>query len=244
MSSLQFFDFQDTSVYAKRARRKAFRTKMIRRAFPATVENTENVSVTINNSSPLTFMIDSGATYTILPTTTAQSISFDQSNPIRQQGVTTVSGQQQANVFNVSMKINDTPAFQTEILVMDSAFNLLSTEDLAKAYTATLAPGGVGFHLVPLGQSQTSTPPAPATPPPPAPTVPQQPAPAQPPLNINQLPASIGQAIRDILRQIHQILCGGAAKFPFVCNNNQTFMMSMLFIGLMVIVLMVKGITG
>ena len=62
--------FQLETIAAKRARRRAFRTRLVR-AFAANVTNTETVSVTVNGSSPLTFLIDSGATYTILPTTTA-----------------------------------------------------------------------------------------------------------------------------------------------------------------------------
>ena len=240
--SLQFLDLQNNSHAVKKLRRRAFRTRMVR-AFPAVVQNTEVVSATVNGGTPVTYMIDSGATYTILASTTAASVGFNTSNPTRQQAVTTVSGQTQANVFAVSFKINDTPAFQTEILVMESAFNLLSTEDLSKAYSVTLAPGGVGFHLTPLGQ-------APTTPPPPTPTVPQQPPPTQPsvpppapqPPSLPSLPTTMPRiTIGDILRQLHQILCGGPAKIPIICNNPQIFTTSMLFLGLLMLILIIRG---
>ena len=222
--------FQLESIAAKRARRKAFRTKLVR-AFAANVTNTETVSATFNGSSPLTFLIDSGDTYTILQTTSAQSIGFDTSNPTRQQAVTTVTGQTQANVFLVNLKLNDTPAFQTEILVMDSSLNLLSTEDLSKAYSVVLGAGGTGFNLVPLGQQPSTAAP---TPPEGTPTTPQVP---------QQMPSS-GNVIVDFIRQLYETLCGMNTKLPVICNNPQTFMISMIGIGLLILILMLKGISS
>jgi predicted aspartyl protease len=221
--------FQVESIAAKRARRRAFRTKLVR-AFAANVTNTETVSATINGSSALTFLIDSGATYTILPTTSAQSIGFDTSNPTRQQAVTTVTGQTQANVYLVNLKLNDTPAFQAEVLVMDSNLNLLSTEDLSKAYAVTLGAGGTGFNLVPLGQQPVTTPP-PATGTPTTPQVPQS------------TPSS-GNVIVDFIRQLYQTLCGMTPKFPVICNSPQTFMITMLGFGLLILMLAFKGMLG
>ena len=116
------FIFEDTAeddlkLFSSRRRRPAMEIIYAR---AAEIVNTENVSATIDGLGPATFMIDSGATYTILPSSTADSIGFDVSNrtPIRQQAVTTVTGQTQANVYSVQLKLNDTPAFQTEILVM------------------------------------------------------------------------------------------------------------------------------
>jgi len=174
-------------------------------------------------------MIDSGATYTILAQTTADSIGFDDSSPTRQQAVTTVNGQTQANVFMVDFKINDTPAFQTEILVMESAFNLLSTEDLAKAYTVTLAPSGSGFHLVPLGGG-TTTPATPTTP-----TTPKQPM---------QPAEKTGNAFLDIIRQLYHLVCGMTPKIPFLCNSPTTFMIILILTTLGITVLALKGVLG
>ncbi len=218
--------FQLETIAAKRARRRAFRTKLVR-AFAANVTNTETVSVTVNGSSPLTFLIDSGATYTILPTTTAQSIGFDTSSPTRQQAVTTVTGQTQANVYMVNLKLNDTTAFQTEVLVMDSNLNLLSTEDLSKAYAVTLGAGGTGFNLVPLGQQAVPTVPPPAG----TPTTPQ-------------VPQSSGNVIVDFIRQLYQMLCGMTPKIPVICNSPQTFMITMLGLGLLILMLAFKGMLG
>jgi len=237
--SLSFFDFQNNSVVAKRARRKAFRTRMIR-AYAATVANTETVSATANGGQPVTYMIDSGATYTILASTTAASIGFDTSNPTRQQGVTTVTGQTQADVFSVSFKINDTPAFQTEILVMESAFNLLSTEDLSKAYRVTLHPQGTGFDLFPLGSGGgvpsgiTPTTPTPA----PAPT---SPAPQQ--QQVTAVPKT-GNVLVDLVRQLYQMLCNTTPKIPVICNNPNIFMAFLIIGTIAMLMLIMKGMVG
>lgn len=229
--SLTFFQYD--TINAKRARRRAYLSKLVR-AYAANVANTETVSATVNGGQPVTYMIDSGATYTILAQTTADSIGFDDSSPTRQQAVTTVSGQTQANVFAVDFKINDTPAFQTEILVMESAFNLLSTEDLAKAYSVTLAPGGSGFHLVPLGQTADTTPdtttPTPSTT---TTTTPQQPM---------QPSQKTGNVILDMFRQLYHMFCGMTPRIPLLCNNPTTFMIVLLLTGLAIIVLMMRGL--
>ena len=231
--SLSFFHYD--TIQAKKARRRAFRTRLVR-AYAANVANTETVSATANGGQPVTYMIDSGATYTILAQTTADSIGFDDSSPTRQQAVTTVSGETQANVFMVDFKINDTPAFQTEILVMESAFNLLSTEDLAKAYTVTLAPSGSGFHLVPLGQAAddvptttTTTTPTTTT------TTPKQPM---------QPSEKTGNAFLDLIRQLYHMFCGMTPKIPFLCNSPTTFMIVLLLTGLVIMILMMKGLFG
>ena len=220
-----------TTVYDKRQIRKAFRTRIVR-AYPANVANTETVSATINGGQPVTFMIDSGATYTILAETTAQSVGFDVSNPTRQQAVTTVTGQTQANVFMVDFKINDTPAFQTEILVMPSAFNLLSTEDLAKAYQVVLHPGGSGFDLTPLGQTAPSSTTTPST---------TTTTPTQQPLEPTQ---KTGNIIVDLFRQLYHIACGMTPRIPLLCNNPTTFMIFLILIGLGVLILSMKGLFG
>jgi len=217
------------------------------RAFAADVTNTETVSATVNGGQPVTYMIDSGATYTILADTTATQIGFDTTNPSGTQPITSVTGQTNASVFNVSMKINDTVPFDTQILVMPSAFNLLATEDLAKAYSVSLDPSGVGFHLTPLGQ-------APTTPQTPTPTVPQQPSPTQPappPPTTPTTPTppiapiqSLGKMVIDFVRQLYQTLCGGQVRIPFLCNNPNIFMFSMMLLGLIVLILMAKGVAG
>lgn len=201
------------------------------RAYPANVADTETVSATIDGGQAVTFMIDSGATYTILADTTASSIGFDTSNPSRKQAVTTVTGQTQADVFMVSFKINDTPAFQTEILVMPSAFNLLSTEDLSKAYQVELAPGGSGFHLTPLGQTPPSSQPTTT----PVSTTTSQPLePAQ----------KTGNIIVDIIRQMYHLACGMTPNIPILCNSPATFMIILALIGLAILILAMKGLFG
>lgn len=195
-------------------------------AFPAEVMNTENVSVSINGIGPATFMIDSGATFSILPTTTAQTLRFDLSNPTRQQPVTTVSGQTMANAYNVQMQINDAPPFNTEILVMESAFNLLSTEDLSKAYHVTLAAGGAGFHLVPHGQSPTNI--IESVPSTTTPTAPQQ--------------QGTGNVILDMLKQLYNMFCGMTPKVPIICNNPNTFMLFLGMIGFIFLLIIIRGL--
>lgn len=196
-------------------------------AFPAEVMDTENVSVTVNGSTPITFMIDSGATFTILPTSTAQSVGFDLSNPTRQQPVTTVTGQTMANAYNVQLKLNDTPAFNTEILVMESAFNLLSTEDLAKGYHVTLAAGGRGFHLVPHGQSPTNV----------VQSIPSTTAPTT-----QQNVGTTGNIILDWLRQFYNMFCGMTPKIPIICNNPNTFMLFLAVIGFIFLLIIIRGL--
>jgi len=229
--SLSFFDFQENTFHAKAARRRAFRSGRMVRAFPAIVANTEIVSATANGGQPVTYMIDSGATYTILASTTATSVGFDTSNPSRQQAVTTVTGQTQANVFTVDFKINDTPAFSTEILVMESAFNLLSTEDLAKAYTVTLDPSGTGFHLTPLGQTPSASP---------TPTTPQVPQPTTQTLTVPKT----GNVLMDFLRQIYHMVCGMTPMIPVICNNPSIFMAFLMLTVLAIFVLTLKGMFG
>jgi hypothetical protein len=214
-------EIDDLELFSNRRKNKP--AMEIVYAFAAEVMNTENVSVTIGGLGPATFMIDSGATYTILPSTTAQSIGFDTSNPTRQQAITTVTGQTQANVYSVQLKINDTPAFNTEILVMESAFNLLSTEDLAKAYNVTLAQGGRGFHLVPLDQVPSSTPTST--------TQPQE-----------QSIGSTGNVIMDALRQLYNMFCGMTPKIPIICNSPSMFMFFLAMIGFIFLLIIIRGL--
>lgn len=96
------------------------------------------------NSNPqlIEFRFDTGADYSIMRTESANLIGLSTANPIRTQPITTVSGNVNAPVIQVNMKIGTAQPFQTELIVMASNFNLLSRNDLNRVFDITITATG------------------------------------------------------------------------------------------------------
>ena len=103
-------------------------------------------SVMINNNPQrVQFRFDTGADYSIMRTESAKLVGLNLSNPVRTQAVTGISGNVQAPVIQVTMQIGTAQPFQTEVIVFNSNFNLLSRRDMTRVYDVQITEGGVRF---------------------------------------------------------------------------------------------------
>ena len=100
-----------------------------------------------NNPQLIEFRFDTGADYSIIRTESANLIRLSTANPTRTQNITTVSGDVAAPVIQVTMKIGTAQPFQTELIVMNSNFNLLSRNDLNRVFDITIT--STGTQLTP-----------------------------------------------------------------------------------------------
>lgn len=78
-------------------------------------------------------------------TESANLIGLSTANPIRTQDVTGVSGVIKAPVVQVTMQIGNAQPFQTELIVFNSNFNLLSRKDMTRVYDVQITEQGVKF---------------------------------------------------------------------------------------------------
>lgn len=218
---------------------------LIRLAFPAHIQPTpsagkpltgrQNVNVSINGATqPIEFVIDSGADFNIIRTESANLISFKQTNPIRQQSITTAGGQtHQAPVFNATFSIEGQPTINVELVVFaESPFNLIMSETLGQSFTATVNASG-GFDLAPKGGATPK--PIPTTPTTPTPPVP--PALAPPPAGISKT----NNPIFDIIRELYRALCTLNPKIPLLCNSPWHFLATLVVLIVLIIIFAVKG---